>query len=170
MIWWGGMRGLINDIRKNKLGVSPVSYFNMHHVSISHLPTVYMWSPLVMPKPNGKRWIILNLSSLIHIDPIYSYCATNFITFPQIGAALLMLLVTAFWILDLNSDHLKNFFGGCKMELNPFILGSEAWYGLLSLINGSSHSFTSFTFRFFCVVKRTSRIKIKQNYDLFLTS
>lgn len=51
LIWWG-MRGYINDFRKKKLKLAPIAYFSMYHGSISHLPTGYMWSPHVVPKPS----------------------------------------------------------------------------------------------------------------------
>jgi sterol 3beta-glucosyltransferase len=46
------MRGYINDFRKRKLKLPPIAYFSMYHGSISHLPTGYMWSPHVVPKPS----------------------------------------------------------------------------------------------------------------------
>ena len=52
MIWWG-MRGIINDFRKRKLKLAPIAYFSMYRGSLSHLPTAYMWSPHVVPKPSG---------------------------------------------------------------------------------------------------------------------
>ncbi|EYU17470.1 hypothetical protein MIMGU_mgv1a010079mg [Erythranthe guttata] len=51
LIWWG-IRGHINNFRKNKLNLPPIAYFSTYHGSISHLPTGYMWSPHVVPKPN----------------------------------------------------------------------------------------------------------------------
>ncbi|KAL8030781.1 hypothetical protein ABFX02_14G308300 [Erythranthe guttata] len=51
MVWWG-IREFVNEFRKKKLNLAPISYFNTDHVSISHLPTAYTWSPLVLPKPN----------------------------------------------------------------------------------------------------------------------
>ncbi|OEL38900.1 Sterol 3-beta-glucosyltransferase UGT80B1 [Dichanthelium oligosanthes] len=45
--------GFINDFRK-KLNLPPIAYFSTYHGSISHLPTGYMWSPQLMPKP--KDW------------------------------------------------------------------------------------------------------------------
>ncbi|XP_027357141.1 sterol 3-beta-glucosyltransferase UGT80B1-like isoform X1 [Abrus precatorius] len=51
LIWWG-IGGIINDFRKRKLKLAPIAYFSMFHGSISHLPTSYMWSPHVVPKPN----------------------------------------------------------------------------------------------------------------------
>ncbi|KAK7380504.1 hypothetical protein VNO78_33017 [Psophocarpus tetragonolobus] len=51
LIWWG-IRGIINDFRKRKLKLAPVAYFSMYSGSISHLPTGYMWSPHVVPKPS----------------------------------------------------------------------------------------------------------------------
>ncbi|KAL2324639.1 hypothetical protein Fmac_023697 [Flemingia macrophylla] len=51
LIWWG-IRGLINDFRKTTLKLAPIAYFSMYRGSISHLPTSYMWSPHVVPKPS----------------------------------------------------------------------------------------------------------------------
>ncbi|KOM55467.1 hypothetical protein LR48_Vigan10g135900 [Vigna angularis] len=50
LIWWG-IRGLINDFRKRKLKLAPIAYFSIYNGSINHLPTGYMWSPHVVPKP-----------------------------------------------------------------------------------------------------------------------
>ncbi|KAL2334925.1 hypothetical protein Fmac_016138 [Flemingia macrophylla] len=50
LIWWG-IRGIINDFRKRRLKLAPVAYFSMYNGSISHLPTGYMWSSHVVPKP-----------------------------------------------------------------------------------------------------------------------
>ncbi|CAO2834094.1 unnamed protein product [Amaranthus hypochondriacus] len=53
LIWWS-IRSYINDFRKRKLNLPPIAYFSMYHGSLSHLPTGYMWSPNVVPKP--KDW------------------------------------------------------------------------------------------------------------------
>ncbi|KAJ6681491.1 STEROL 3-BETA-GLUCOSYLTRANSFERASE [Salix koriyanagi] len=50
LIWWG-IRAYINDFRKRKLKLPPIAYFSTYHGSISHLPTGYMWSPHLVPKP-----------------------------------------------------------------------------------------------------------------------
>lgn len=52
LIWWG-IRSYINDFRKRKLKLPPIAYFSTYHGSISHLPTAYMWSPHLVPKPSG---------------------------------------------------------------------------------------------------------------------
>uniref|UniRef100_A0A1J3DLL6 sterol 3beta-glucosyltransferase n=1 Tax=Noccaea caerulescens TaxID=107243 RepID=A0A1J3DLL6_NOCCA len=51
MVWWS-IRTYINDFRKRKLNLAPIAYFSTYHGSISHLPTGYMWSPHVVPKPS----------------------------------------------------------------------------------------------------------------------
>ncbi|XP_030465418.1 sterol 3-beta-glucosyltransferase UGT80B1 isoform X1 [Syzygium oleosum] len=51
LIWWG-IRGYINDFRKRKLKLAPIAYFSTYRGSISHLPTGYMWSPHLVPKPS----------------------------------------------------------------------------------------------------------------------
>eukprot|EP00250_Pteridium_aquilinum_P011371 c20019_g1_i1 orf=907-3429(+) len=53
LMWWG-MRGLINEFRVKELKLNPMNYFNMNQGSIAHLPTGYMWSPHLVPKP--KDW------------------------------------------------------------------------------------------------------------------
>ncbi|CAM0883762.1 unnamed protein product [Alopecurus aequalis] len=65
VIWWG-TRGFINNFRK-KLNLPPIAYFSTYHGSISHLPTGYMWSPNLMPKP--KDW-----GSLVDV---VGYCFLN---------------------------------------------------------------------------------------------
>ncbi|XXG73523.1 hypothetical protein AAC387_Pa07g2428 [Persea americana] len=56
IIWWS-MRTFINDFRKKKLKLSPIAYFSTYNGSISHLPTGYMWSPHLVPKPSD--WGVL---------------------------------------------------------------------------------------------------------------
>ncbi|KAK8954857.1 Sterol 3-beta-glucosyltransferase UGT80B1 [Platanthera zijinensis] len=51
IVWWG-IRGYINDFRKRKLKLAPIAYFSTYHGSISHLPTGYLWSPHLVPKPS----------------------------------------------------------------------------------------------------------------------
>lgn len=53
LIWWG-IRGSINEFRRKKLNLAPIAYFSTYRGSISHLPTAYMWSPSVVPKPKGR--------------------------------------------------------------------------------------------------------------------
>ncbi|KAJ4799432.1 Sterol 3-beta-glucosyltransferase [Rhynchospora pubera] len=50
LVWWG-IRGYVNEFRKRKLKLPPIAYFSTYHGSISHLPTGYMWSPQLVPKP-----------------------------------------------------------------------------------------------------------------------
>lgn len=57
LIWWG-IRGYINDFRKRKLKLAPIAYFSTYHGSISHLPTGYMWSPHLVPKPKGRGLLV----------------------------------------------------------------------------------------------------------------
>ncbi|XP_044475534.1 sterol 3-beta-glucosyltransferase UGT80B1-like isoform X2 [Mangifera indica] len=51
LIWWG-IRSYINDFRKKKLKLPPIAYFSTYNGSITHLPTGYMWSPHLVPKPS----------------------------------------------------------------------------------------------------------------------
>eukprot|EP00249_Psilotum_nudum_P023855 c29007_g1_i3 orf=2-1705(-) len=53
LIWWG-IRGMINNFRKKKLKLRPITYLSGSQGSISNLPTGYIWSPQLVPKP--KDW------------------------------------------------------------------------------------------------------------------
>eukprot|EP01018_Ginkgo_biloba_P018902 Gb_41677 [translate_table: standard] len=48
---WLGIRGLINDFRKKKLKLRPVTYLSGSQGSITDFPTGYIWSPHLVPKP-----------------------------------------------------------------------------------------------------------------------
>ncbi|XP_077252588.1 UDP-Glycosyltransferase superfamily protein isoform X2 [Tasmannia lanceolata] len=51
---WLGMRDMINDFRKKKLKLRPVTYLSGAKSSASDVPTGYIWSPHLVPKP--KDW------------------------------------------------------------------------------------------------------------------
>eukprot|EP00252_Welwitschia_mirabilis_P012586 TRINITY_DN2774_c0_g2_i1.p1 TRINITY_DN2774_c0_g2~~TRINITY_DN2774_c0_g2_i1.p1 ORF type:complete len:790 (+),score=201.56 TRINITY_DN2774_c0_g2_i1:390-2759(+) len=48
---WLGIRGIINDFRKKKLKLRPVTYLSGIQGSVTDLPTGYIWSPQLVPKP-----------------------------------------------------------------------------------------------------------------------
>lgn len=52
-IWWG-IQDIINDFRKKKLKLRPITYLSGSQLSVSKLPTGYMWSPHLVPRP--KDW------------------------------------------------------------------------------------------------------------------
>ncbi|KAI4321165.1 hypothetical protein MLD38_034582 [Melastoma candidum] len=66
LIWWG-IRTYINDFRKRKLKLAPIAYFSTYSGSISHLPTGYMWSTHLVPKP-------IDWGSLVDV---VGYCFLN---------------------------------------------------------------------------------------------
>ncbi|XP_041003002.1 sterol 3-beta-glucosyltransferase UGT80A2-like isoform X2 [Juglans microcarpa x Juglans regia] len=51
---WLGIRDLINDVRKKKLKLRPVTYLSGSQGSDSDIPHGYIWSPHLVPKP--KDW------------------------------------------------------------------------------------------------------------------
>ncbi|KAM0949565.1 putative sterol 3-beta-glucosyltransferase [Dioscorea sansibarensis] len=51
---WLGIRDMINDFRKRKLKLRPVTYLSGSHTSGSDAPHAYIWSPHLVPKP--KDW------------------------------------------------------------------------------------------------------------------
>lgn len=64
---WLGIRGIINGFRKRKLGLRPITYLSGSQGSISDLPTGYIWSPHLVPKPKGMY--LCQLSSVMdHIS------------------------------------------------------------------------------------------------------
>ncbi|KAJ4954924.1 hypothetical protein NE237_011707 [Protea cynaroides] len=51
---WLGIRDMINEIRKKKLKLRPVTYLSGSQGSVSDVPHGYIWSPHLVPKP--KDW------------------------------------------------------------------------------------------------------------------
>ncbi|KAH0891012.1 hypothetical protein HID58_053441 [Brassica napus] len=51
---WLGIRDMVNDLRKKKLKLRPVTYLSGTQSSGSNVPHGYMWSPHLVPKP--KDW------------------------------------------------------------------------------------------------------------------
>ncbi|KDP26415.1 hypothetical protein JCGZ_17573 [Jatropha curcas] len=51
---WLGIRDMINDVRKKKLKLRPVTYLSGSQGSESDVPHGYIWSPHLVPKP--KDW------------------------------------------------------------------------------------------------------------------
>ncbi|XP_011651641.1 sterol 3-beta-glucosyltransferase UGT80A2 isoform X2 [Cucumis sativus] len=51
---WLGIRDMINDLRKKRLKLRPVTYLSGSHASESNVPHGYIWSPHLVPKP--KDW------------------------------------------------------------------------------------------------------------------
>ncbi|XP_004506587.1 sterol 3-beta-glucosyltransferase UGT80A2 [Cicer arietinum] len=51
---WLGIRDMINDLRKKKLKLRPVTYLSGSQGSETDIPHAYIWSPHLVPKP--KDW------------------------------------------------------------------------------------------------------------------
>ncbi|KAL6208914.1 hypothetical protein ACLB2K_019857 [Fragaria x ananassa] len=51
---WLGIRDMINDVRKKRLNLRPVTYLSGSQGSESDVPHGYIWSPHLVPKP--KDW------------------------------------------------------------------------------------------------------------------
>ncbi|XP_050221886.1 sterol 3-beta-glucosyltransferase UGT80A2-like [Mercurialis annua] len=51
---WLGIRDIINEFRKKKLKLRPVTYLSGHYSSPPDMPYGYIWSPHIVPKP--KDW------------------------------------------------------------------------------------------------------------------
>lgn len=50
---WLGIRDMINDVRKKKLKLRPVTYLSGSQGSDTDIPHGYIWSPHLVPKPKG---------------------------------------------------------------------------------------------------------------------
>ncbi|KAL4574678.1 hypothetical protein LXL04_021514 [Taraxacum kok-saghyz] len=72
---WMGMRDIINEFRKKKLKLRPVTYLSGSSYTSPHdLPYGYIWSPHLVPKPKGLstfRHILINWGP--HID-VVGFC------------------------------------------------------------------------------------------------
>ncbi|KAG6750214.1 hypothetical protein POTOM_047307 [Populus tomentosa] len=53
---WLGIRDMINDLRKKKLRLRPVTYLSGSQGSDSDVPYGYIWSPHLVPKPKGAAY------------------------------------------------------------------------------------------------------------------
>jgi len=47
------MRDMVNDLRKKKLKLRPVTYLSSSQGFETDIPHAYMWSPHLVPKPKG---------------------------------------------------------------------------------------------------------------------
>lgn len=54
-----GMRDIINEFRKKRLKLRPVTYLSGSHSS-PDVPHGYIWSPHLVPKPKGSVFIYLS--------------------------------------------------------------------------------------------------------------
>lgn len=50
---WLGIRDIVNEFRKRKLGIRPVTYLSGSYSSPLDVPYGYIWSPQLVPKPKG---------------------------------------------------------------------------------------------------------------------
>ncbi|KAL7598839.1 hypothetical protein Lser_V15G24737 [Lactuca serriola] len=65
---WLGIRDMINDVRKKKLKLRPITYLSGSQGSETDIPHGYIWSPHLVPKPKGPKidvvgFCFLDLSS-----------------------------------------------------------------------------------------------------------
>lgn len=69
---WLGIRDLINEFRKKKLKLRPVTYLSGSYNSPPDVPYGYIWSPHLVPKPKGH--FPVNHFALILLELI-TWCA-----------------------------------------------------------------------------------------------
>lgn len=55
---WLGIRDMINDVRKKKLKLRPVTYLSGSQGSEANIPHGYIWSPHLVPKPKGFTFLL----------------------------------------------------------------------------------------------------------------
>lgn len=49
---------MINDVRKKKLKLRPVTYLSGSQGSEANIPHGYIWSPHLVPKPKGFTFLL----------------------------------------------------------------------------------------------------------------
>lgn len=54
---WLGIRDMINEFRKKKLKLRPVTYLSGSQGSGNDIPHGYIWSPHLVPKPKGLPYL-----------------------------------------------------------------------------------------------------------------
>ena len=91
---WLGIRDIINDFRKKKLKLRPVTYLKGSYSSPHDVPYGYLWSPHLVPKPKGHFYvfhlymiaffiklllqgIIVSPALISHIDHLKHHNKTN---------------------------------------------------------------------------------------------
>lgn len=72
---WLGIRDMINEFRKKKLKLRPVTYLSGAQGSGNDIPHGYIWSPHLVPKPKGLPYLLawaeictINWSFFSHIS------------------------------------------------------------------------------------------------------
>lgn len=93
---------MVNDLRKKKLKLRPVTYLSGTQGSGSNIPHGYMWSPHLVPKPKGStaheltdEMIFFSVSLNSSLDRYFSFISD---WGPQID-------VVGFCFLDLASNY-----------------------------------------------------------------
>lgn len=81
---WLGIRGIINSFRKKQLKLRPITYLSGSQGSIADLPTGYIWSPHLVPKPKGSNYspphlIRSNVFDNCYADMLIANCAHQII-------------------------------------------------------------------------------------------
>lgn len=59
---------MINDARKKKFKLRPVTYLSGSQGSESDIPHGYIWSPHLVPKPKGKHTSIMKTYGFFYLN------------------------------------------------------------------------------------------------------
>uniref|UniRef100_A0A2C9VF44 Uncharacterized protein n=1 Tax=Manihot esculenta TaxID=3983 RepID=A0A2C9VF44_MANES len=70
---WLGIRDMINEFRKKKLKLRPITYLSGYYSSPLDLPYGYIWSPNLVPKPKESNKSVYLLDNCPH-DWLFSRC------------------------------------------------------------------------------------------------
>lgn len=70
---WLGIRDIINDFRRKKLKLQPVTYLSVSQGSDFDIPHCYIWSPHLVPKPKGFPFT-LNCLCFSFLSSLYFLC------------------------------------------------------------------------------------------------
>lgn len=70
---WLGIRDIINDFRKKKLKLRPVTYLSGSSGSSRDVPYGYVWSPHLVPKPKGHLFKVSTSNDNLWLPEIITF-------------------------------------------------------------------------------------------------
>lgn len=75
---WLGIRDMINEFRKKKLKLRPVTYLSGSQGSGNDIPHGYIWSPHLVPKPKGLPYLLARAESYaIYLVILFPYSSQS---------------------------------------------------------------------------------------------
>lgn len=67
---WLGIRDMINEFRKKKLKLRPITYLSGSYLSPHDVPHAYIWSPHLVPKPKGCTFMFCRFKHSLNLHDV----------------------------------------------------------------------------------------------------